>query len=383
MRVVITKALVTFTLLCSLAAHSQVAQLSSTEIEKRNAASVFASVQEVSLFLLLGECTHLMANSSVSMSMVAQGWFDRNKPEMEAARVWLDRYLSNLKITNSEKYKQASTELVRATNTGLLQNTRVFFARKQPDLVSCEKAAKTFSTPQIDLKNIALNSGYEQFAEFPATLARIRAEPNFSVPPHLKFGMDEAAQNIVGVGNMASLDASEAAKERGDGLGRIAVFKSMAERGDGHAAQQIGVIYLNGQQVERNPVNAYRWFYAAWSLSEMEGLNALGVMTRDGLGVPVNLPLAEATFYLAKSAARNREAFDRALSNLDRLENRISPEEKSRIACMSLSSLDDALRAPIRGFDALVKGKSISNSDRRLGVIVKDLAEVYKTAPCH
>ena len=323
-----------------------------------------------------------MANSSVSMYTVAQGWFDRNKPEMEAAYVWLDRYLSYLKNTNPDAYKRASNDLLRSGSEGLLQNARLFFARKLPDMARCERAAKTFSIPQTDLKNIALNPGYEQFAEFPATLARIRAEPDFSVPPHLKFGMEKVVQNIVPFGDLASLDAAEAAKERGDGLGRIAVFKSMAERGDGRAAQQIGVIFLNGQQVEKNSTTAYRWFYAAWSLSEMEGLNALGVMTRDGLGVPVNLPLAEATFYLAKSAARNREAFDRASSNLDRLENQISPEEKSKIACMSLSSLDDALRAPILGLDALVKGKSISNSDRRLGVIVKDLAEVYKTALC-
>lgn len=382
MRIFIPKTVAAALLLCAMSAHSQVAQLSSAEIEERNAAAAFASVREASLFLLLGECSHLMANSSVSVNAVAREWFDRNKPEMEATYVWLDRYFSYLKTTNPETYKQASTELARATGNGVLHSARGFFARNLPDMASCEKAVNTYSVPQVDLKNIALNPGYEQFAEFPATLARIRAESDFFVPPHLKFGMDKAAQNIVGFGNLASLDASEAAKERGDGIGRIAAFKRMAERGDGRAAQQIGLIYLNGQQVEKNPISAYRWFYAAWSLSDMEGLNALGVMTRDGLGVPVNLPLAEATFYLAKAAARSREAFDRALSNLDRLENRISLEERSRIACMSLSVLDDALRAPIRGLDSLVDGKSISNSDRRLGVIVKDLAEVYKTATC-
>ena len=382
MRVAITKALVTVALLGAFSAYGQLAQLSSIEMEKRNAAATFAAVREASLFLLLGECSHLMANSSSSMDVVARGWFERNKPEMEATYSWLDRYLSYLQAKDPEAYRRASTELVRSTGSGVLQTARVFFARKQPDLTSCEKAAKTFSFPQLDLKNIALNPGYEQFAEFPATLARIRAESDFSVPPHLKFGMDKVAQNIVGVGNVASLDAAEAAKERGDGIGRIAVFKSMAERGDGQAAQQIGVMYLNGQQVEKNPIDAYRWFYAAWSLSEMEGLNAMGVMTRDGLGVPTNLPLAVATFYVAKAAARSRDAFDRALGNLDSSENRISPEEKSRIACMSLKSLDDALRTPIRGLDVLVKGKSLSNSDRQLGVIVKDLSEAYKTASC-
>jgi hypothetical protein len=49
---------------------------------------------------------------------------------------------------------------------------------------------------------------------------------------------------------------------------------------------------------------------------------------------------------------------------------------------MSLRSLDDALRAPIVGYDPLVKAKSISNPERRLGAVVKDLADVYKTAVC-
>ena len=129
---------------------------------------------------------------------------------------------------------------------------------------------------------MALNPGYEQFAEFPATLARIRAEPGFAVPPHLKFGMEKRGQFLSGVGNLASLDAAEAARERGDGPARIAIFKGLAERGDGNAATQVGIIYLTGQQVAKDDGSAYRWFYAAWSQSNMDGLNALGVMNRDG-----------------------------------------------------------------------------------------------------
>ena len=102
MRVSIVKAYAAVLLLVSISAHGQVAQLSSSEIEKRNAAASFATVREASLFLLLGECSHLMANSSANMDVIARGWFDRNKPEMEAAHVWLDRYLSYLKTANPE-----------------------------------------------------------------------------------------------------------------------------------------------------------------------------------------------------------------------------------------------------------------------------------------
>lgn len=382
MRVTRAKVFTILLLLFSTVAHCQVAQLSAVEMEKRNAAATFGSVREASLFLLLGECGHLMSNSNVNMDAVARAWFDRNKPEIEAAYVWLDQYFSYLKSTNPAVHQRASGELARAVADAVLQNARVFFARKMPDMASCEKAVKSFSIPQLDFKNIALNPGYEQFAEFPKTLERIRSESDFLVPQHLKFGMDNAAQKIVAVGGVASLDAAEAAKERGDGPGRMTAFKGMAERGDGQAAQQIGLMYLNGQQVEKNAVQAYRWFYAAWSLSEMEGLNAMGVMTRDGLGVPANPQLAQSAFYLAKAAARSREAFDRAMRNLDSLQNRIDADAKSQIACMSLSALDDALRTPIQTLAPVVKGKSIGNPERRLGVVVKDLSAIYQAATC-
>jgi hypothetical protein len=369
-------------LLVAFPVHSEISQLSSSEIEKRNAAATFANVREASLFLLLGECSHLMVNSDANMEVIAKGWFERNKLETESAQVWLDKYFSYLKSNNQDIYKQASRDLLNAVSNSLLQNMRVFFARKPPNKKTCESAAKIFSIPQLDFKNIALNPGYEQFSEFAETLARIRTDSDFSAPAHLKIGMDAAAQKILGIGNLASLDAANAAKEQGDGLGQITIYKGMAERGDGRAAQHIGLIYLNGQQVDRNQIEAYRWFYAAWSLSEMEGLNALGVMNRDGIGVPVNLSLAQAAFYLAKTAARNKDEFDRASNNLEKFGTQISPQQKMRMACMDLSSFDKALHSPIRGYPLFIKPKSLENSERRLGSLVNELAEFYKTSNC-
>ncbi len=342
----------------------------------------FALGREGSLYTLLGECSHLMSLSNLTVETIAKGWFDRNKPELEAAYVWLDQYMLYLKTNDPAAFQLASTELASVQGNSILQNARIFFGRQVPNLASCERAAKTYSISQTDFKNMALNPGYEQFAEFPETLARIRAAPNFAVPQHLRFGFDSANQKLVGVGNMASLDAAEAARERGDGTGRVAVFKGLAERGDGMAAQQIGLMYLNGQQVGKNTVEAYRWFYAAWSLSEMEGLNSLGVMNRDGLGVPVNLLLAQSAFYLAKAGARSQPAFDRALNNSDRLASRISPEAKTQIACMSLSAIDAELKRPIQSLQPVVKPRDIASPERRLGVVVKDLSAVYQAESC-
>ena len=367
---------------CSNLAHSQVAQLKAAEIEKRNAAVAYAIVREANVYMLLGECSHLMSRSPSTIESVAKGWFDRNKPELEAAYTWLDQYFVYLKTNDTAAFQLASTELARVQTNALVQNARIYFGRQVPNLASCEQAAKSYSVSEVDLKNLALNPGYEQFAEFPETLARIRAVPNFAVPPHLKFGFDSANQKLVGVGNVASLDAAEAAKERGDGMGRIAAFKGLAERGDGIAAQTIGLIYANGQQVNANAIEAYRWFYAAFTLSEMEGLNSLGVMNRDGGGVPVNLLVAQSAFYLAKAGARSQAAFDRASNNVDKLVGKISPEVLAQIACMSLIAIDAELKKPIQSLPPYVKPRNIASPERKLGVVVKDLSAIYQAGSC-
>jgi TPR repeat protein len=382
MRLFHEKLVVATLLALSSFAHAQVAQLSAAEIEKRNAAATFATVREGSLLVVLGECSHLLADLDTGVERVAREWFGRNKAELDAAYVWLDQYLAYLKSKDATAFQQASNDLVRTQGNSALQNARVFFARKIPDKSSCEKAVKTYSVSQLDVKNIALNPGYEQFAEFAETLARIRAEPSFMVPRHLKLGFDNASQKLVGIGNIASLDAADAARERGDGLTRLAVFQGMAKRGDGAAAQSVGLMLLNGDQVEKSSVEAYRWFYAAWSLSDMDGLNALGVMNRDGLGVSANPLLAQSAFYLATAAARSQAALDRASRNSNRLGGQISPEAKIEIACTTLIALDDALRKPIQNLQPVVRGKAISSPDRRLGEVVKELAEVYRPTSC-
>lgn len=215
-------------------------------------------------------CARSSARAAMHKASPRGHWSGMLKNEFRRAD-----YLSYLKGVNPIAFNQASTALVGAAGNSALQNARVFFSRKVADLSSCEKAARTYTIPQLDFKSMALNPGYEQFLEFPQTLIRIRSEPNFSVPSHLKFGLDSQNQKLAGIGNIASLDAAEAAKERGDGPGRVAAFKNMAQRGDSQAAHQIGVIYLNGNQVDKNYVEAYRWFYAAWALCIETGCGCL------------------------------------------------------------------------------------------------------------
>lgn len=359
--------------------HGQTLKTSDDEVERRNAAAAFANAWQLALVLVQRECKPPITTSEDSIDEIARAWTLRNRPEMEAANTWLERYFSSL---SPDARKRDSLELRRAVGDAALQNARTFFARRLPDAASCKRAINWFSFPQLDLKNIALNPGYEAFAEFPATLAGIRAEPGFFVPKHLKFDFEDIFKSTGGFGYVASLDAAEAARERGDTAGRMAIFQSMAERGDGRAAQTIGIIYLNGLQVEKNDIEAYRWFHAAWVLWEGEGLNAMGVMARDGLGVPVNRTLAGASFHLAKIFSGNQEAFDRASENLEGLQSRMSAEEKAEIACMKLAAFERSLQAPIKDLPPFVKDERSINSKRRVGDLVENLAYVYNVDAC-
>jgi hypothetical protein len=364
-------------------AYGNVGQLSASEIEQRNAAASFASSREASLFLLLGECEGPLANTSTPIEGVVRAWSERNRPEMEATYFWLTKYFAHLKTINPALHSEESKHLTQSVGNSVLQIARISFARQLPDSESCRRAALTYSISELDIKNIGANPGYAQFAEFGRTLTRIREDSDFANRPMIKLGMENARQHIGSVGIMASLDAAEAAKERGDGLGRIAAFKSLALRGQSSAAQEIGRMYLNGNMVEKNYVSAYRWFHAAWTLSDAEGLNAMGVMLRDGLGVKANLPLAEAAFYVAVATATSQTTAKRAAENLVQL-NRLakSEETKNHVACMTLKSMDDALRDPVRELEPLVHGRVLPNSDRHLGEIVKYLSDGYRATNC-
>lgn len=357
------------------------ASLSESDIEQRNAAAAFVLTREATIPPLIGECGPLLKGTTLDVESVFRGWYERNRAELETAYTWLDRYLLELKARNPEMHQRASNELMRSVSAGALQSIRPIFKRQLPNQSICEWAVKTYAVPQLDLKNIARNPGYEQFGEFARTLDRIRGEPGFK-PAKLQIGYENAAAYRVGISNMATLDAAEAAKERGDGQARVLAFQSLAKRGDGHAAQAIGMMYLNGDLVQKNPSEAYHWFYTAWSLADYDGLNAMGVMLRDGVGISRDLPLAQAAFMLAAVAARDKTSHDRAQSNADRLGPQIDADGVRQIACFSLGSLDGELRKPVQALPTLAPGKAITNSDRRLGTLIPRLSANFDPDSC-
>jgi hypothetical protein len=141
-------------------------------------------------------------------------------------------------------------------------------------------------------------------------------------------------------------------------------------------------MYLNGRLVQKNPIEAYRWFYAAWSLADYNGLNAMGVMLRDGIGISRDLPVAQAAFLLTTVVTRDNVARDRAQSNSDRLMPQIDADDVRRIACFSLGSLDGELKKPIQAFPPLVPGDTLNSAERKLGALIPRLTTNFNTDSC-
>jgi len=152
-------------------------------------------------------------------------------------------------------------------------------------------------------------------------------------------------------------------------------YTHMAKYGDGQAAQSIGIAYLNGELTEKNLFQAYRWFYASWSLGNMEGVNGLGVLLRDGNGVNSNKSLAYGAFAIAQAGAASQAAHARASSNLERLQPTLSQQTRKETACMSLQAFDAALRSPVEN-QTPVEGRSISLPQRKLGQLSRVFSDV-------
>ena len=90
-----------------------------------------------------------------------------------------------------------------------------------------------------------------------------------------------------------------------------------------HGAQYfLGVMYRDGQGVPKNYKTAVKWFRLAAKQGHADAQTSLGVMYQDGKGVPKNDKTAVKWY---KLAAEQGDAD--AQNNLDRLEKRIAKEK--------------------------------------------------------
>lgn len=349
---------------------AQVGQWSAEEIEARNAATGFVQTRAATLDVLRVECGQMMPENMQKSAQTASAWHARNRDHLEAASVWLDQYLNFVKSQSATQYQAASIAISASLTKSLGDSLRTIFKRKPPTFGVCMQALRTYDRVEFDFQNLTNTPGYESFGEFSKTLLAFRASPNFTVPAHIKTDFRPPVLPA-----LASQDAAMAAKELGDGATMREIYRHLVAYGDGQAAQTLGVAYLDGELTPKDPAQAYQWFYVSWSLGNMDGLNALGVLLRDGNGVTTNTPLAYGSFLLAQAGATDQAAYARASNNLSRLQPAVSQQQRHATACTSLASFDAALKAPM-GAQPLAPGRSINAPHRKLGQLVKSLADI-------
>lgn len=320
------------------------AQVVDPEIERREAAAGFLLPSAMALGVLRRECRQEPQGND-EVERVARAWWERNRDDLDAA-TWVSaeamrRYRATLP---PEKAFAAQRQISQSMGEAALADLRTTFGRRLPSSELCQKAVQRYKFSQLDVGNLAKTPGYEHFGEFGETLKRVLADKNFR-PMEDKFRTFDAQVSVAGT-QLLALDAIEAAKARGDAASVVRGFEFMAARGDARAAQTLGLFYLNGQYVPRNVQFAYGWFYNAWAMGFAEGINAIGVIWRDALGVSPDHKLALSAFAVAKQMAAQgpADALQRSATNYARLSPQLNPDEIAAAGCIAWNDLHQKIR---------------------------------------
>jgi len=103
----------------------------------------------------------------------------------------------------------------------------------------------------------------------------------------------------------STLSVGTAAYDRGDYSTALLSFQPSAQAGDGYAQYYLGVMYLKGQGVPRNPQLALEWLAKAASAGAAGAQAYMGAFNRRGDLVPQNY--AEAMRWYLLAAKQNHE----------------------------------------------------------------------------
>ena len=123
----------------------------------------------------------------------------------------------------------------------------------------------------------------------------------------------------------AGLDEGLAAYNRGDYATALKELRPMAEAGNAAAQHKLGVMYRDGQGVPQDYKEAVKWFRLAAEQGHANAQNSLGVMYANGLGVPKDRVLAYALYNL--SAAGDPSSNNKATGNRDAIVKEMTPRE--------------------------------------------------------
>ena len=113
-------------------------------------------------------------------------------------------------------------------------------------------------------------------------------------------------------------------------------FSALAEEGDDIAMVTIGLWYHEGTGFPQDYSKALDWYLRAYARSNGDAYNNIGVMFRDGLGVPVNRSVSYALFLLTHLRGLGSESTQyRANSNLRREIEATTDEQRTLGLCMT------------------------------------------------
>ena len=125
------------------------------------------------------------------------------------------------------------------------------------------------------------------------------------------------------------LDDAVAAHERGDYAIEHRLLKRLAERGDAHGQNMLGVMYFKGQGVRQDFAEAVKWYRKAAEQGLAQAQANLGRMYDNGLGVPRNYVVAHVWYTLAAAnfSASEKEYREMAVRDRDTVASKMTPAE--------------------------------------------------------
>lgn len=369
-------------LVCSLGAAQQ-GLPDAAEVEKRNAAAAFVSSRALTLGMLHRACADLPKGTEPSMDRVTLQWLERNQPELDAADAWLRRYFDALNRNDPARADAETRQLVQEQHKALMEAIHLHFRKAVPTSASCTIAAKAYTAPQLDFRRLKSAAGYGAFAAFSDTLAQVRQEPGFVVERTPAKRFEDMRAEGLRRPSPVLLVAADDAGARGDIRLQTSIYEKLALEGYAKAAQSVGLAHYRGEgNLPRNLNLAYRWFFQAWALGDLDGLNGLGVLFDQGQVVARDPALAYASFALAKSVGGDEGTRQRAADNLAQLAPGVSERTRGQLACATLGALDARLEQFMPEKGAPMRKRVLAGPTRRLGELSDDLKPYYSQEGC-
>ena len=128
-------------------------------------------------------------------------------------------------------------------------------------------------------------------------------------------------------GNVHAQDLLGVTYENGEGVTKDYVeavkwYRKAAEKGNVIAQNNLGYMYANGKGVTKDEVEAVRWYRKAADQGDASAQNNLGVMCYNGKGVPQDD--VEAYKWYSLAAAQGHE---RAKKNIETIAGRMTAEQ--------------------------------------------------------